>query len=133
MTSNYYANVHQVVAVGYLRFHFTIKASLIHSKYFGKEEGGNNLEGTSVCASYATQYIENTACIPAIVSGVFAFGSSATLSFTSAGGDAGKVTLSTSDRGNSLWAETYVQKGENTIGMWFLRLPSPPKGRPPIK
>lgn len=97
---------------------------------FGEEEGGNNKEGTSVCHSYASQYIENTACVPVINNqGVFAFGSSATLYFTSVGGDAGSVTLSTSDNGKTLWAEGTVQKGENTIGMWLLRLPPPPKGR----
>jgi hypothetical protein len=99
---------------------------------FGSKEA--NTEGTSVCDAYAGQYIETVTCVPAINNrGVFAFGSSATLGFTSQGGDAGSVTLSTSDNGKTLWAEVAVQKGEHTEGFWFVRLPSPPKGRPLIR
>jgi hypothetical protein len=98
---------------------------------FGEEVGGNKKEGTSVCDAYATQYIENATCVPVINNqGVFVFGSSATLGFTSEGGDAGSVTLSTSDNGKTLWAEATVPKGQDTFGAWLLRLPSPPKGRP---
>lgn len=99
---------------------------------FGKKEA--NTEGTSVCDAYAAQYVEIITCVPVINNqGVFAFGSSATLGFTSQGGDAGSVTLSTSDNGKTLWAEATVQKGEATIGFWFVRLPSPPGGRPLIR
>jgi hypothetical protein len=97
---------------------------------FGKEEGGNKKGGTSVCDAYAAQYIENITCVPVINNqGVFAFGSSATLGFTSEGGDAGNVTLSTSDNGKTLWAEVTVQKGQDTAGFWLLRLPPAPRGR----
>ena len=99
---------------------------------FGNKEA--NTEGTSVCDAYAGQYIEIATCVPAINNrGVFAFGSSATLGFTSQGGDAGSVTLSTSDNGKTLWAEVTVQKGEDTLGFWFVRLPSPPRGRPLVR
>jgi len=99
---------------------------------FGTKEA--HTEGTSVCDAYAAQYIEIITCVPVINNkGVFAFGSSATLYFTSVGGDAGSVTLSTSDNGRTLWAEVAVQKGEKTAGFWFVRLPSAPGGRPLIR